>query len=217
MSSRYTPEDAEVAVRLEDALGKIGLACDLVTRHSTKCLGLPGPECADDCVLGLVHGGYADLSRALATIRERAGTCETCGQSWCGLARHLIAIAPGQCWWTAGEHAHARDACWGSPACRDARFPPVGERASSAASLPGEARPGSREDVEAQLGAKLVPPGSEGEATAQCSACGRKTWDPCEVGASCGMPQPNGTACAGRFSSTHPGTEPGKAAEKEGT
>jgi len=32
-----------------------------------------------------------------------------------------------------------------------------------------------------------------------CSACGRKTWDPLEVGAVCGMPQPSGTSCTGRF------------------
>jgi hypothetical protein len=36
---------------------------------------------------------------------------------------------------------------------------------------------------------------------ARCSACGRKTWEPLEVGAVCGMPQPNGTSCTGRFAS----------------
>lgn len=30
-----------------------------------------------------------------------------------------------------------------------------------------------------------------------CSQCGRKTWDPEREKSTCGMPQPNGSLCAG--------------------
>lgn len=37
------------------------------------------------------------------------------------------------------------------------------------------------------------------EHLARCSACGRKTWAPADLGTVCGMPQPNGATCTGRF------------------
>lgn len=37
---------------------------------------------------------------------------------------------------------------------------------------------------------------------AQCSRCGRKTWDSAEVGSICNMPQPQGFSCWGRLEAT---------------
>lgn len=35
----------------------------------------------------------------------------------------------------------------------------------------------------------------------RCSGCGRKTWTPSDRGSICGMPQPDGRTCTGRFPS----------------
>lgn len=35
------------------------------------------------------------------------------------------------------------------------------------------------------------------DAWAQCSQCGRKSWDKASVGRLCGMPQPSGRECEG--------------------
>jgi len=41
--------------------------------------------------------------------------------------------------------------------------------------------------------------GFRGASQAVCTQCGRKTWDAVLIGLTCGMSQPDGTKCEGRF------------------